>query len=380
VWGAGFGLEHPLWFQEPGKEPNEDVTFFRSNAFAVVTEESRAVRERVGFSEASNFAKYKVSGRGSAAWLQGLFTNSLPKIGRTNLTAMLNPQGRIEGEFSVSRIGEDEFFLFGSQAAEVHHPRWFLAHLPENSEIRFEVLGLSMVGLTVAGPRSREVLQKLTTTSLAHADFPFMAFRKVDLGMAPVWLSRMTYTGDLGFEIWIQPEYQRYLFDLIWEAGQEFDMRLFGFRALITMRLEKSFGTWYREYRPIYTPLEAGMDRVLKFDHDFIGREAVEAEIAAGGPKRRLVMFEVDVDPEAPADVLGDEPVWHVGPEGEEVVGWITSGGFAHYSGVSLALGYIPTDLVQSNGAFEIEIIGRRRPAVIRHEPVLDPQGLRMRS
>jgi dimethylglycine dehydrogenase len=376
VMGVGFGLEHPLWFQQPGLEPTEDVTFYRSNAFDKVGDESRAVRERVGFSEASNFAKYKVSGPGAAAWLQGLFTNALPKIGRTNLTAMLNPQGRIEGEFSVSRIGEDEFFLFGSQAAEVHHPRWFLAHLPEDSPIRFEVLALSMLGLTVAGPRSRDVLQKLTDTSLATKDFPFMAFRKVDLGMAPVWLSRMTYTGDLGYEIWVAPEYQRYLFDLIWDAGQEFGLELFGFRALITMRLEKNFGTWYREYRPIYTPLEAGMDRVLKFDHDFIGRRAVEAEIAAGGPKRKLVMFTVDVDPENPADVLGDEPVWHDG----EVVGWITSGGYAHYSGVSLALGYIPAELAAAETGFEIEIIGRRRPAKLQHEPVLDPQGLRMRA
>ena len=376
VWGVGFGLEHPLWFQKPGAEPKEDVTFYRSNAFDVVAEESRAVRERVGLSEASNFAKYKVSGSGAAAWLQGLFTNSLPKIGRTNLTAMLNPQGRIEGEFSVSRIGDDEFFLFGSQAAEVHHPRWFLAHLPEGSPIRFEVLALSMVGLTVAGPRSRDVLAKLTDTSLASKDFPFMAFRKVDLGMAPVWLSRMTYTGDLGYEIWMRPEHQRYLFDLIWEAGCEFDMRLFGFRALITMRLEKNFGTWYREYRPIYTPLEAGMDRSLKFDHDFIGREAVEAEIAAGGPKRKLVMFEVDVDPERPADVIGDEPVFHNGA----VVGWITSGGYAHYSGASLALGYVPTELTEQTSGFEIEIIGRRRPATLQPDPVLDPEGKRMRS
>ena len=381
VWGAGFGLEHPLWFQRPGLEPKEDVTFYRSNAFDVVADESRCVRERVGFSEASNFAKYKVSGDGAAAWLQGLFTNSLPKIGRTNLTAMLNPQGRIEGEFSVSRIGDDEFFLFGSQAAEVHHPRWFLAHLPKGSPIRFEVLSLSMVGLTVAGPRSRDVLQQLTGTSLASKDFPFMAFRRAELGMAPVWLSRMTYTGDLGYEIWCAPEYQRYLFDLIWEVGQEFEMGLFGFRALITMRLEKNFGTWFREYRPIYTPLEAGMDRVLKFDHDFIGRDAVEAEIATGGPKRRLVMFRVDVNPEAPADVIGDEPVWHTGPNGDEVVGWITSGGYAHHSGVSLAWGYIPAELAtEGTDGFEIEIIGNRRPAHLQHEPILDPSGSRMRA
>ncbi|MFZ9985364.1 MAG: GcvT family protein [Ilumatobacteraceae bacterium] len=377
VWGAGFGLEHPLWFQDKGLEPKEDITFYRSNAFNNVGEESRAVRERVGFSEASNFAKYKVSGEGSAAWLQGLFTNSLPKIGRTVLTGMLNPQGKIVGEFSVSRIGEEEFFLFGSQAAEVHHPRWFLAHLPENSKIRFETLSLSLVGLTVAGPRSRDVLQKLTDTSLATKDFPFMSFRKVNIGMAPVWLSRMTYTGDLGYEMWMAPEYQRYLFDLIWDAGREFDMRLFGFRALITMRLEKNFGTWFREYRPIYTPLEAGMDRVLKFDHDFIGREAVEAEMKAGGPKRKLVMFRVDVDPDAPADVIGDEPVFHDG----KVVGWITSGGYAHYSGVSLALGYIPAELAnEGTKGFEIEIIGKMRPATLQLEPVLDPSGSRMRA
>ncbi|KRO53648.1 MAG: glycine cleavage system protein T, partial [Acidimicrobiia bacterium BACL6 MAG-120910-bin40] len=358
VMGVGFGLEHPLWFQDKDKEPIEEVTFYRSSAFNNVGEESRAVRERVGFSEASNFAKYKVSGPGSAAWLQGLFTNALPKIGRTVLTAMLNPQGRIEGEFSVSRIGEEEFFLFGSQAAEVHHPRWFLAHLPEGSPIRFETLALSMVGLTVAGPRSRDVLQKLTDTSLATKDFPFMSFRRVNIGMAPVWLSRMTYTGDLGYEIWIAPEYQRYLFDLIWDAGKEFDMRMFGFRALITMRLEKNFGTWYREFRPIYTPLESGMERAMKFDHEFIGRAAVEAEMKTG-PARKLVMFRVDVDKDKPADVLGDEPVFHNG----EVVGWITSGGYAHYSGVSLALGYIPAALAaEGTTGFEIEIIGNMRP------------------
>jgi dimethylglycine dehydrogenase len=377
VWGAGFGLEHPLWFQAQGKEPVENVTFHRSNAFPLVAEESRAVRERVGLSEASNFAKYKVGGEGAAEWLQGLFTNTLPTIGRTNLTAMLNPRGRIVGEFSVSRVGPDEFFLFGSQAAEVHHPRWFVANLPERSRIRFDVLSLSMVGLTVAGPRSRDVLQKLTDTSLATGDFPFMAFRRVGIGMAPVWLSRMTYTGDLGYEIWMQPEYQRYLFDLLWEAGGEFDMRLFGFRALITMRLEKNFGTWFREYRPIYTPLEAGMDRVLKFDHDFVGRAAVEAERAAGGPKRKLTMFVVEPDPDWPADVIGDEPVWHDG----QVVGWITSGGYAHYSGVSLAWGYIPSELaVSGTTGFEIEIIGNRRPARPQMEPVLDPAGSRMRS
>ena len=130
VWGAGYGLEHPLWFQRPGEEPREDVTFRRSNAFPVVAEECTTVRERVGLTECSNFAKYRVTGTGSAGWLQQLFTNRLPRVGRINLTAALDPGGRIVGEFSVARVGTDDFFLFGSQIAEAHHSRWFVATLP----------------------------------------------------------------------------------------------------------------------------------------------------------------------------------------------------------------------------------------------------------
>ncbi|MGH9270296.1 MAG: GcvT family protein, partial [Ilumatobacteraceae bacterium] len=376
VWGAGFGLEHPLWFQRPGLEPTEEVTFRRSNAFPVVAEECRAVRERVGLTECSNFAKYRVTGHGAADWLQGLFTNRLPKVGRIALTAMLNPEGRIVGEFSVARVGDDDFFLFGSQAAEVHHSRWFLAHLPPGSPVRFEVLALSLVGLSVAGPRARDVLQAVTATSLATDDFPFMTFRHVDLGMVPAWVGRMTYTGDLGYELWVAPEHQRSLFDRLWNAGQSHGVALFGFRALMSMRMEKMFGTWFREYRPIYTPIEAGMDRYLKFDHDFIGRGAVEAERGGAGPERSLVYLDVDPDPDEPADVIGDEPIWH----GDDVAGWVTSGAYAHYSQRSLALGYVPAALAVPGAEFEIEIIGHRRPARLLTEPVLDPAGTRMRA
>jgi dimethylglycine dehydrogenase len=381
VWGAGFGLEHALWFQRPGEEPVEEVTFRRSNAFPVVNEECRAVRERVGLTECSNYAKYRVSGDGAAEWLHGLFTNRLPNVGRIALTPMLNPDGRIVGEFSVARVDDDDFFLFGSQAAEVHHSRWFLAHLPERSAIRFDVLGLSLVGLSLAGPRARDVLQSVTAESLATADFPFMAFRRIDVGMVPAWVGRMTYTGDLGYELWVAPEHQRALFDLLWDAGHDAGIALFGFRALMSLRMEKMFGTWIREYRPIYTPLEARMDRYLKIDHDFIGRGALEAELRRG-PQRSLVYLEIDPDPAEPADVLGDEPIWHDGA----VVGWVTSGSYAHYSGVSLAFGYVPAEFAAPGapgeqwGRFEVEIIGHRRPARLLTEAVLDPAGTRMRA
>ena len=381
VWGASFGLEHALWFQRPGVPPLEDVTFRRSNAFPLVAEECQAVRERVGLTETSNFAKYRVSGPGAAGWLQGLFTNRLPKVGRIVLTPMLNPQGRIVGEFSVARVDDDDFFLFGSQAAETHHSRWFLDHLPADGGVDFRVLALSLVGLSLAGPHARDVLQSLTRTSLATADFPFMAFRRVDVGMIPAWVGRMTYSGDLGYELWVAPEEQQALFDALWAAGEPYGMRLFGFRALMSLRMEKSFGTWFREYRPIYTPLEAGMDRYLKLDHDFIGREALEAEIARG-PERRLVTLVVEPHAEEPADVIGDEPIWHDG----QVVGWVTSGAYAHHSGLSLALGYVPAALAEpgaadtGEGGFEVEIIGHRCRAHLQPEPAFDPQGLRMRT
>jgi dimethylglycine dehydrogenase len=283
------------------------------------------------------------------------------------------------GEFSVARTGDDDFFLFSSLGATDHHRRWFLMNMPADAAFTFEVIGQRMVGLSIAGPKSREVLQSLTRFDMSNEHFRFMDFRRIDLGMVSCWVGRMTYTGDLGYEIWVAPEYQRNLFDALMAAGEPHGMRLFGVRALLTMRLEKMFGTWFREYRPIFTPYESRMDRYIKLDHEFVGRAALEA---APPPRRYLSYFEVDTDPHHPADVIGDEPVWHEGPDGWRVVGWITSGGYAHYVGKSLALGYIDAGVadVPGAGGFEIEIIGQRRPATLLHEPVLDPQGVRMRS
>jgi dimethylglycine dehydrogenase len=381
VWGATFGLEHALWFQEPGLPPIEDVTFRRSNAWRQVAAEVAAVREQVGMTEISNYAKYRVTGPGAEAWLSSLLTQRMPAPGRITLTAMLNESGRIVGEFTVARASDaDEFHLFGSLPAEVHHSRWFRHHLPADGSVRFEVLGLGLTGLSVTGPQSRELLSRISDLDLSTEAFPFMTFRRVDLGMVPAHVARINYSGDLGYELWVAPAHQRLLFDEIVAAGQDLGLRLFGMRALMSLRLEKSYGTWFREYRPIYTVPEAGLGRYVKLDHEFIGRAAYEAELAEGGPKRRLVTFVVEPDPDDPADVIGDEPVWHH----DEVVGWVTSGGFGHSVGASIALGYVPTELSTPDGpggaGFEIEIIGRRRPARLQPEPLFDPQGLRMRA
>jgi dimethylglycine dehydrogenase len=382
VWGATMGLEHALWFQRAGLEPTEDVTFHRSNAWECVAEEVRAVRERVGMTEISNYAKYLVTGDGAGAWLSSLLTQRMPAPGRITLTGMLNDAGRIVGEFTVARPGEgEEYLLFGSLPAEVHHSRWFLQHLPPDGSVAFQVLGLGLVGLSVTGPASRDVLAAVAPDlDLSTAAFPFMTFRRVDLGMTPALLARINYSGELGYEIWLGPEHQRTLFDRIVAAGEPHGLRLFGMRALMSLRLEKSYGTWFREYRPIYTIPEAGLQRYVKLDHAFIGRAAYEAQVNGEGPNRRLVTMVVEPDPDAPADVIGDEPIWHDGT----VVGWVTSGGYGHSVGASLALGYVPAELADPAGSgasgFEIEIVGRRRPARLQPEPMHDPQGLRMRQ
>ena len=246
--------------------------------------------------EISNYAKYRVTGPGAEAWLSSLLTARMPAPGRITLTAMLNEAGRIVGEFTVARASEaDEFYLFGSLPAEAHHSRWFRHHLPRDGSVRFEVLGLGLVGLSVTGPRSRDVLAAVAPDlDLSTEAFPFMTFRHVDLGMTPAHLARINYAGDLGYELWVAPEYQRALFDRIVAAGEPHGLRLFGMRALMSLRLEKSYGTWFREYRPIYTPargrhhaLHQARPRVHRAGGARGGAGGRRPEAAAGRVRRR---------------------------------------------------------------------------------------------
>jgi dimethylglycine dehydrogenase len=234
---------------------------------------------------------------------------------------------------------------------------------------------MGLVGLSIAGPKSRDVLQALTDEDVSNAAFKFMDHRSMDIGNTPTLINRVTYTGDLGYEIWVQPDYQRRLYQEIMRAGKPHGIVNFGMRALLSMRLEKNFPTWYRELRPIYGGFEAGLDRFIDLGkNDFIGREAAMEEKRSGGKLRRVSMI-VDA---ADCDVLGDEPIWH----GGKVVGWVTSGGYAHYVDKSMAQGYVPKELAgdTSKDAFEIEIIGDNRKATIITDPLFDPEGKRMRS
>ena len=374
VFGVSYGLEHALWFAPQGTDPVEEVTFRRSNAHAVVAEECRAVRDAVGLIEISSFAKYEVTGPEAEGWLSHLLANRMPRKERIVLTPMLNPAGKLIGDFTVAKAGPERFYIFGSGVAEEYHLRWFERHAPENG-VLIRSLTATLNGLSVAGPKSRELLSRVSHEDLSNEAFPFMSFKETSLGHVPVKLGRITYTGDLGYEIWVRTDYQRSLYDLLVEAGADLGLRHFGARALNSLRLEKGFGSWAREYRPIYGPFEAGLDRFIAMDkNDFIGRDAALNE-RDEGPERRLVTLVVDDDG---VDVIGDEPVWRDG----EVIGWVTSGGYAHYAGKSIALAYVPAAHagVEGEGAFEVEILGDRRPATLARQPILDPEGARMRG
>ncbi|HEX8013052.1 MAG TPA: FAD-dependent oxidoreductase [Casimicrobiaceae bacterium] len=371
VFGASYGLEHALWFAPEGAAAREDVTYRRSNAHGPVGAECRAVRNAVGLTEISTFAKYEVVGSGAEAWLDRLLANRLPREGRLALSPMLNDNGRLIGDFTVANTGRDRFVAFGSGIAEQYHLRWFEAHLPP-SGVGVRSLRTELLGFAIAGPRSRELLSRVCADDVSHDAFPFLSFRETEVAMLPARVGRISFTGELGYEIWVAADCQLALYEALISAGADLGLAHFGARALNSLRLEKSFGNWAREFRPIYTPFEAGVDRFVDLRKpDFIGRAAALRD-REKGPTRRLVTLVVDV---ADADAIGDEPIWHDG----SVVGWVTSGGYGHWVAKSIALGYVPASLANAAGAFEVEILGERRRAVLAPQPLYDPQGDRMR-
>ena len=377
VWGAAFGLEHALWFQRaadvmPGAERVETPTLRRSNAWDAVGEESRAVREGVGLIETTNFAKYEFTGPGARDFLDRLLANRLPAEGRISLSPMLDDRGCLIGDFTVAGL-PDSLMVFGSGSAERYHQRWFDAHLPADGSVRYRAWGPSLTGLSIAGPAARDLLASVTAEDVSGEGFRFLSIRRMDVEMVPALVGRISFTGDLGYELWVEPAHQRRLYDVLTSAGASHGLRLFGAHALNSLRLEKSFGSWATEYRPTYDPDEAGLTAFVKPDKgDFVGRDGLLQRREKGSPWR-LVTFQLDADD---TDVIGDEPVWHEGT----VVGRVTSGGYAHCSSASVALGYVPAELAAAGSGFEIEVLGQRRTATRLDECLFDPAATRMRG
>jgi dimethylglycine dehydrogenase len=372
VMGANFGLEHALWFAPQGVAPTETPTYRRSEAFPIVRAECQAVRATVGVYETTNYGKYEISGRGARAWLNHLLACRIPRRGRMGLAPMLSPAGRIIGDFSIACLAEDRFLIMGSGFAEEFHLRWFWQAEPP-ADVFVRSAASTLAGVSIAGPHSRELLQRLVRDDLSAAACKLFDVKETAVGFAPAVLTRAGFTGELGYEIWTTPDYFASLYADVWNAGRDLGLRHFGGRALSSLRLEKGYGSFNKDFRPDYTPGETGLDRFIDFEKpDFVGRSAALAERGAG-PKRRFVILEVEA---ADADVTGYESIMKDGA----AVGYVTSGAYGHCVGKSLAAGYVPAALARDGERFAIDILGEVCGATIRIDPLYDPKGLRLRG
>ncbi|WP_299409390.1 FAD-dependent oxidoreductase [uncultured Roseobacter sp.] len=370
VWGQQFGLEVPNYFAQGDEPTYETPSFRRSEAFEATAREVKAVRAAVGINELQNFGKYRVTGPRARAWLDRIMAGRVPAPGRLSLSPMLSPKGKLIGDFTISCLAEDHFQLTASYGSQAFHLRWFLQHQEEG--VSLCNISDQRTGFQIAGPHARDLLAATTRSNIS--DMEFLDVRRMTVGSADCIVQRVSYTGDLGFEIYCDPMDQRSLWHALWGAGQDFGITPFGMRAMMSLRLDKFFGSWMAEFSPDYTAAETGLERFISFkkNADFIGRAAAEAE-RAKGPARQLVAFEVDA---ADADVHGYEPIWLDGT----VVGFCTSGGYAHHAGKSIAMGFLPIDRVAEAPDVEIEILGQMRSARVITEPLFDPDGTRMRG
>lgn len=372
LFGSAAACEVPLWFAEDPARAHEPPSFGRTNAFRPVSEECRAVREAVGLWETSSYSKIEVSGAAAAEWLDDVVTNRVPQPGRVALCPMLTPRGRILGDISVARVTDDRVLLMGSPAAEPVYLRWLNAQ-PGVERVRLATRTNELCGFAITGPRSRELLARICRQDVTNAAFPFLTVRELTVGLAPVTALRMSFTGELGYELYMSPEYQRHVYNALIKAGAPLGLRLFGLRALNTLRLEKAYGGWGREYTQDYTPVEAGLNALLKVDKpSFIGREALLQQLSTTPVKRLRLLAIRSRDP----DPVGGEPVLCAGTS----VGRLTSAAFGHTVGYSLGLAYLPAEFNPFTEDLEIELLSARIPARVLNEAPYDPTGAKLRG
>ena len=367
--GQSFGLENALWFADGPDDAWEDPTFERNRSHDYVARECAAVRSGVGGIEIANFAKHEIKGPGARDWLNTTMAGYIPKPGRMTLTPMLTEKGRLYGDLTVACLGEDHFMLFGSGAMQDAHSRFWAKTLPEG--VRHENQTAEWHGIAISGPKSRDLLARITRDDVSAEAFKFRDTRRTFVGGVPVILNRISFSGELGYEIYCRPQYLLRLSEAIEDAGADLGYCWYGSRALMSLRLEKGWGAWSLEFRPDFNAVEAGMDVFINWNKDFVGKAVTEG-FRAEGPSRRLVTMVIDT----PIDVTLDEAVLKDG----DAVGYITSGGFAHHVGKSMAMAYVQAEHAEASTILDVEILGELYPAEVQGAPVYDPDGARMRS
>ena len=370
IFGLNAGWEHPLFFSH---DVPETAGFTRQPWGDVVGAECRMLRATAGIIDISNFAKYSVSGAGAAQWLDSIFANRMPRaIGRACLTPLIGVRGGVAGDFTVTKLDEEAFLIVGSGVAEHYHKRFFDA-VPRPSSVSFVSKTKDLCGFNVAGPQSRALLGQLSNASFETADFPFMRARRIVLaGMEAVAL-RVSFTGDLGWELYCDSADQAALYEALLTAGAPLGAGPVGSRALMSLRIEKGYGSWSREYSPEWWPQESGLDGLIKLEKDFLNKSAYLA-LRNTPPRERLSILELCETP-MNADASGGEPIFL--PDGTPV-GRVTSGAYGYTVGKSLALGYLRD--VGPGDQVDVMILGVPHRAVVLEAPPFDPNGLRLRA
>ncbi len=370
VFGETLGWERPKWFALDGRV--ETLSFHRNNVFEVVAAECRAVRQRVGVMELASFSKFEVAGSGAAAFLNRITANRVARrTGGIVLTHALTAGGRIETEFTITRLAPDRFYLLSGAWAHLRDLDLLNFSRTENEAVTVTDVTEDYSVLIVAGPRARDLLAPLTAADLSNAAFPWLTGQEISVAGVPVRALRVNYLGELGWELHVAMNAVTKLYLALRAAGDSVGLADFGLYAMNSLRLEKAYAGWGAELTSEITPAEAGLDRFVKLDKDFVGKAAYERVLAAG-VQGKLAYVEVAA---TTADVVGGEAVW----SGGTLAGVTTSGGYGHHTGKSLAFVYVLPAYARAGGTLEIEILGERRSARVLAGPVYDPENARPR-
>ena len=372
VFGLNYGWEHPLWFAAEAEPTEETIGFDRQNWWAPVGREARALRDRAGIIDISNFARYRITGTGAREWLDALLANRMPGVaGRSCLAPLIGKRGGIAGDFTVTCLGEGDYFMVGSGMAERYHKRFFDA-VPLPAGTTWESVTEAMAGFNVAGPQARALLKRLTNADLSNEAFPFMRSARIEVAGVDCIALRVSFTGDLGWELHCSEGDQARLYEALLLAGQTVGAGPVGSRALMSLRVEKGYGSWGRDYSPEYWPQEAGLAGLIKMDKAFLNKGAYVA-IAGNPPREVLRSLVIEV---STADATGNEPIFDL--EGRPA-GRVSSGAYGYYVGQSLALAYLRPDIA-AGAELEVMVLGRPHRARVFEGAAFDPEGRRLRA
>jgi len=368
LYGVTWGMETPQFFADK-TDFIEHPTLRRSNAFGFVEAEVKSTREAAGMFESAVYARYEVSGKDSESWLNYMVASSLPKIGRIKLAPMLNQNGKLMGDLTISRLAADRFWIIASYYLQEWHMRWFNENLPADG-VTIKNLSDDWMGFAISGPNSRAIVSKLVNVDISNTAFPFLSCREMQVVDTNAMVARISLTGELGYEINVPVSQQSALYTALMKAGVDLGLVNIGNRALDSLRLEKSYGVWNSEFTQGYTPGMSYLKNFIAFDKiDFIGKEAVLKEKETG-TNQTLVTLQVDAIEAEPS------PYSPVKQDGK-VVGFVTSSAYGHYVKQSLALAYVDNDAL--NAELTVDVIGEPRPCMIINEPAYDLKGERMR-